>query len=158
MKWTGVICVVIALAVGYGLGRATRPQALEGELGSVDSFQRSLEETDWLTRSHLFSSFLMGLNSDNLPEALEVLEPQLQEIRASRQRIAHSNRSGSRALRAYNAQTPGLDLRCVVITTGFTNCVHTRSTRGRALSEVRHLVINPLSRGTRGFRSGRWAS
>jgi len=87
MKWTGVICVVIALAVGFGLGRATRPQALEGELGSVDSFQRSLEETDWLTRSYLFSSFLMGLNPDNLPEALEVLEPHLQWLNTDEFRL-----------------------------------------------------------------------
>jgi hypothetical protein len=76
MKWTAVIFVAPALVLGFWLGRATAP-ALESELASVASFRRSLEDPDWLTRSHRFSSFLMGLNPENLPDALEALEPHL---------------------------------------------------------------------------------
>lgn len=74
MKWTAVIFV--ALSLGFWLGHATAP-ALESELTSVASFRRSLEDPDWLSRSHRFSAFLTGLNPENLPDALEVLEPHL---------------------------------------------------------------------------------
>jgi hypothetical protein len=43
----------------------------------VASFRRSLEDPDWLTRSYRFSAFLVGLNPENLPDALEALEPHL---------------------------------------------------------------------------------
>jgi len=76
MKWIAAIFVALALALGFWLGRATAPVP-ESELASVDSFRRALEDPDWLTRSYRFSSFLVGLNPENLPEALEVLEPQL---------------------------------------------------------------------------------
>ncbi|MBW2541162.1 MAG: hypothetical protein JRF15_03650 [Deltaproteobacteria bacterium] len=76
MKWIAVIFVALALALGFFLGRATAP-APETELASVDSFRQSLEDPDWLTRTYRFSSFLMGLNPENLPEALEALEPHL---------------------------------------------------------------------------------
>jgi hypothetical protein len=74
MKWTAAIFV--ALALGFWLGRATAP-VLESELASVASFRRSLEDPDWLTRSYRFSSFLVGLNPENLPDAIEALEPHL---------------------------------------------------------------------------------
>jgi hypothetical protein len=76
MKWTAVIFVALALALSFWLGRATAP-VLETELASVDSFRTSLEDPNWLTRSYRFSSFLVGLNPENLPEALEALEPHL---------------------------------------------------------------------------------
>ena len=76
MKWTAVIFVAPALALGFWLGRATAPTP-ESELASVASFRRSLEDSDWLTRSYRFSSFLVGLNPENLPDALEALEPHL---------------------------------------------------------------------------------
>jgi len=76
MKWTVVIFVAVALPIGFWLGRETAPHP-ESELASVASFRRSLEDPDWLTRSHRFSSFLVGLNPENLPDALEALEPQL---------------------------------------------------------------------------------
>jgi hypothetical protein len=76
MKWTAVIFVALALALSFWLGRATAP-VLESELASVASFRRSLEDPDWLTRSHRFSSFLVGLNPENLPDALEALDPHL---------------------------------------------------------------------------------
>jgi len=74
MKWTAVL--FLALALGFWLGRATAP-ASESELASVASFRRSLEDPDWLTRSYRFSAFLVGLNPENLPDALEALEPHL---------------------------------------------------------------------------------
>ncbi len=76
MKWTAVLAVALALALGFWLGRATAPLP-ESELASVASFRRSLEDPDWLTRSYRFSAFLVGLNPENLPDALEALEPQL---------------------------------------------------------------------------------
>jgi len=76
MKWTAVIVVALALPLSFWLGRATAPVS-ESELASVASFQRSLEDPDWLTRSHRFTSFLVGLNPENLPDALEALEPHL---------------------------------------------------------------------------------
>jgi len=76
MKWTAVIFAALGLALGFWCGRATAPVP-ETELASVASFRQSLEDADWLTRSYRFSSFLMGLNPENLPEALEVLEPHL---------------------------------------------------------------------------------
>ena len=76
MKWTAVIFVALALALSFWLGRATAP-VLETELASVASFRQSLEDADWLTRSYRFSSFLVGLNPENLPGALEALEPHL---------------------------------------------------------------------------------
>ena len=74
MKWTAVIFVALVLALGFWLGRATAPDP-ESELASVDSFRRSLEDRDWLTRTHRYSAFLVGLNPENLPEALEAIEP-----------------------------------------------------------------------------------
>jgi hypothetical protein len=71
-----VIFVALAFALSFWLGRATAPTP-ESELASVASFRRSLEDPDWLTRSYRFSSFLMGLNPENLPDALEALEPHL---------------------------------------------------------------------------------
>ena len=76
MKWTAVIFVALALALSFWLGRATAP-VVESELASVASFRRSLEDPDWLTRTYRFSSFLVGLNPENLPDALEALEPHL---------------------------------------------------------------------------------
>jgi hypothetical protein len=76
MKWTAVIFVALALALGFSLGRTTAP-VLENELASVASFKQALEDPNWLTRSYRFSSFLVGLNPENLPEALEALEPHL---------------------------------------------------------------------------------
>jgi hypothetical protein len=76
MKWTAVIVVALALPLSFWLGRATAPVS-ESELASVASFRRSLEDPDWLTRSHRFTSFLVGLNPENLPDALEALEPHL---------------------------------------------------------------------------------
>ncbi len=76
MKWTAVIFVALALALSFWLGRATAPVP-KSELASVASFRRSLEDPDWLTRSYRFSSFLVGLNPENLPDALEALEPHL---------------------------------------------------------------------------------
>jgi hypothetical protein len=76
MKWIAVIFVALALALSFWFGRATSP-VLETELASVASFRRSLEDPDWLTRSYRFSSFLVGLNPENLPEAIEALEPHL---------------------------------------------------------------------------------
>jgi len=76
MKWTAVIFVALGVALGFWLGRATAPVP-ESELASVASFRQSLEDPDWLTRSYRFSSFLVGLNPENLPDALEALEPHL---------------------------------------------------------------------------------
>jgi hypothetical protein len=76
MKWTAVIFVALALPLSFWLGRASAP-AQESELASVASFRRSLEDPDWLTRSHRFSAFLVGLKPENLPDALEALEPHL---------------------------------------------------------------------------------
>ena len=42
MKWTAVIFVALALALGFSLGRTTAP-VLENELTSVASFKQALE-------------------------------------------------------------------------------------------------------------------
>jgi len=76
MKWAAVIFVVLALPLSFWLGRASAP-VRESELASVASFRRALEDPDWLTRSYRFSAFLVGLNPENLPDALEALEPHL---------------------------------------------------------------------------------
>jgi hypothetical protein len=76
MKWTAAIVVALALALSFWLGRATAPVP-ESELARLASFRRSLEDPDWLTRSHRFSSYLVGLNPENLPDTLEALEPHL---------------------------------------------------------------------------------
>jgi hypothetical protein len=76
MKWTTAIIVALAIAASFWLGRATAPTP-ETELASVASFREALEDRDWLTRSYRLSSFLVGLNPENLPEALEALEPHL---------------------------------------------------------------------------------
>jgi len=76
MKLTMAISVILALGVGFWLGRATAPTP-ESELSTLASFQRALDDPDWLTRWYRFSGFLMHLDPDNLPEALEALEPQL---------------------------------------------------------------------------------
>jgi len=76
MKWIAVIVAALALASSFWLGRVTAPVP-ETELASVASLRESLEDPDWLTRTHRFSSFMVGLNPQNLPEALEVIEPQL---------------------------------------------------------------------------------
>ena len=86
MKWTAVIFVALALALSFWLGRATAP-VLESELASVASFRRSLEDPDWLTRTYRFSSFLVGLNPENLPDALEALEPHLRWLLTDEFRI-----------------------------------------------------------------------
>ena len=64
MKWTAAVFVAIALALSFWLGRTTAP-APESELASVASFRRSLEDADWLTRSHRFNSFLVEALYDN---------------------------------------------------------------------------------------------
>jgi hypothetical protein len=77
MKW--IITIVVALAAvaaSFWLGRSTAP-VLESELSSVESFRQALEDPDWLTRSYRFSSYLVGLNPENLPETLDALEPHL---------------------------------------------------------------------------------
>jgi hypothetical protein len=76
MRWITAIAAALALALGFGLGRWSAPQR-ESELASVESFRRSLDDPDWLTRSWRFSSFLVGLNPENLPDALEALKPHL---------------------------------------------------------------------------------
>jgi hypothetical protein len=76
MRWITVIATAVALVLGFGLGRWSAPDP-ESELASVESFRQSLEDPDWLTRSYRFSSFLVGLNPENLPDALEALEPHL---------------------------------------------------------------------------------
>jgi hypothetical protein len=76
MKWTAVIFVALALPLSFWLGRASAP-VRESELASVASFRLALEDSDWLTRSHRFSAFLVGLNPENLPDALEALDPHL---------------------------------------------------------------------------------
>ena len=86
MKRTAVISVGLALALGFSLGRATAP-LLESELASVPSFRSSLEDRNWLTRSYRFSSFLVGLNPENLPDALEALEPHLQWLNTDEFRL-----------------------------------------------------------------------
>lgn len=86
MKWTTAIFVALTLALGFWLGRASAP-VLESELASVASFRRSLEDPDWLTRSYRFSSFLVGLNPENLPDALEALEPQLRWLLTDELRV-----------------------------------------------------------------------
>ena len=86
MKWAAVVFVALALALSFWLGRATAP-VLESELASVASFRRSLEDADWLTRSYRFSSFLVGLNPENLPDALEALEPHLRWLLTDEFRI-----------------------------------------------------------------------
>jgi hypothetical protein len=84
MKWTTAIFV--ALALSFWFGRATAP-VRESELASVASFQRSLEDKNWLTRSHRFSSFLVGLNPENLPDALEAFEPHLPWLNTDEYRL-----------------------------------------------------------------------
>jgi hypothetical protein len=86
MKWIAAIFVALALALSFWLGRATAP-VLESELASVASFKRSLEDPDWLTRSYRFSSFLVGLNPENLPDAVEALEPHLRWLLTDEFRI-----------------------------------------------------------------------
>jgi len=86
MKWAVAIFVALALALSFWLGRANAP-ALESELASVASFRQALEDPDWLTRSYRFSSFLVGLNPENLPDALEALEPHLRWLLTDEFRI-----------------------------------------------------------------------
>ena len=86
MKRTAVIFVGLALALSFWLGRATAPLP-ESELASVASFRRSLDDRNWLTRSYRFSSFLVGLNPENLPDALEALEPHLQWLNTDEFRL-----------------------------------------------------------------------
>lgn len=63
-----------SLVAGFGLGRASRPDA---DLDDVASFRRSLTEADWVERTRRFSGFLPHLDPENLPEALAVVEENL---------------------------------------------------------------------------------
>ncbi len=76
MKLSTAILAILALGAGFGLGRLTALRA-DPELSTIASFRRALEDPDWLTRSYRFSGFLQGLSPENLPDALEALEPHL---------------------------------------------------------------------------------
>lgn len=76
MKWAWTLASLAALALAFAAGRATAPLT-ESDLARVESFRRGLEDPDWLTRTHRLSSFLQSLSPENLPEALEALEPHL---------------------------------------------------------------------------------
>ena len=76
MKLETAMVAILALGAGFGLGRATAPTP-ESELSTLASFQRALDDPDWLTRSYRFSGFLKDLDPETLPEALKALEPHL---------------------------------------------------------------------------------
>lgn len=76
MRWTTALLALLALAVGFGLGRSSVPDRT-AELATLDSFERALDETDWVERSFLQSGFLRGLSPETLPGALEALEARL---------------------------------------------------------------------------------
>jgi hypothetical protein len=71
-----VLAFGLACALSFALGRATAPDP-QSDLASVASLRRAFEDPDWLVRSYRFSSFLVNLNPENLPAALEALEPHL---------------------------------------------------------------------------------
>ena len=68
-----VIAVLLALAVGFGFGRATAPR-VDAELTSAMSLRWGLEERDWLTRTWRLSSYLQELDPEDLPVTLALLE------------------------------------------------------------------------------------
>lgn len=70
------LVLLVGFGLGFGLGRATAPGD-DPELATLASFRRALEDPDWLTRSYRLSGFLQHLSPENLPGALEALEPQL---------------------------------------------------------------------------------
>lgn len=75
-KPTAAVLGIAALALGFGLGRATAPRS-DAELSTLASFHGALGEPDWLARTYRMSAFLQGLSPENLPAALDALEPQL---------------------------------------------------------------------------------
>jgi hypothetical protein len=81
--WSGVI---LALLAGFGLGRLTAPST-DPELATLASFQRALDDPDWLTRSYRYSGFLLGLSPENLPEALDAVVPQLPWLTTAELRV-----------------------------------------------------------------------
>lgn len=86
MNRTTALTAMLALAVGFGIGRASAP-APESSLASVTSLRQGLEEADWLERSHRLSSFLQQLGPENLAEATAALEPQLAWITTDELRL-----------------------------------------------------------------------
>ena len=78
MKSITAIAAVLALAIGFGLGRLTvsHPESASEPPG-VDSFRRGLADPDWMTRSYRTSGFLRNLGPEQLPEALAVVEDRL---------------------------------------------------------------------------------
>jgi hypothetical protein len=76
MRPASLILALLALALGFGLGRATAPTP-DAELATAASLRWGLEERDWLTRTWRLSSFLRHLSPQNLPVALESIEPHL---------------------------------------------------------------------------------
>ncbi len=76
MKPGWIILSIGALAAAFAVGRLSAPPAAE-EAFELASFRRAVEDPDWLSRTHGLTRFLRGLSPQNLPAALEALEPQL---------------------------------------------------------------------------------
>lgn len=75
MRWTAVILALLAaLAVGFGVGRATAPEQ-QVDLTTAASLRWALEDEDWLTRTWRLSSYLENLGPENLAATLEVIGP-----------------------------------------------------------------------------------
>jgi hypothetical protein len=67
--------VGLALLVGFGVGRGCAPSA--GAIPPVSTLRRALDDPDWLSRTRRMSAFLEHLSPENLPAALEIIEPEL---------------------------------------------------------------------------------
>jgi hypothetical protein len=69
-----LLLAAAALGAAALLGRLSAPRPERGEAAPIASFERALEERDWLARSHAVSAFLQRLGPEELPEALGALE------------------------------------------------------------------------------------
>jgi hypothetical protein len=74
VRWPSAILALLALAVGFGLGRATAPDKY-ADLSTAASLRWALEEEDWLTRTWRLSSYLQHLGPEDVPATLEVIGP-----------------------------------------------------------------------------------
>jgi hypothetical protein len=76
MNRTTALLALLALAVGFGLGRIAVPDPA-AEISTLSSFERALDDPDWIARSFRLGGFLQGLSPENLPGALDALEARL---------------------------------------------------------------------------------
>jgi hypothetical protein len=82
-----LLLAAAALGAAALLGRLSAPRPEGEDPATLASFERALEERDWLARSHAFTAYLERLGPDELPEALEVVERRLAWLERDEMRL-----------------------------------------------------------------------